>query len=563
MLHWLEQVGGVSSASDLELRRQGRIVASMAMVGIAASGLLAIAYRALGSAPDAWTGVVSSIGGLIVLGCWRATHSVRVVTHTTLTWLLFVFVGATLLTQALAYLAWLSILPLVAFFIGGLRAGVFWSVTVCLALVAASVALTVLPVDLGVPGSPLVRLVRIASLPPVVGAVGLFFELSRVRSASEMEAARTRALLASEAKGRLLAKVSHEIRTPLNGVLGLTQSLLLQKLPERAQQDLELIQQSGAGLLALINDLLDIARAESGKLELRLGPVDLTRVLHDVVALHQPAVATKPVRLATAGLPETPLWVRTDEVRLRQVLNNLVSNAAKFTDSGTVTLRLSLGRVGGGLQEYTIAVEDTGRGMSSEGLLRLFQPFTQLHPELSHLGSGLGLAITRELATRLGGTVSAESTEGVGSRFTLLLVLEKSEAPQRAPAIEALQAFRALVVDDNALNRRVARALLEKLGGTVHEAHDGQQALEETARETFDLILMDLQMPILDGLEATRRLLARGCHTPVIGLTASAGPETALECRGAGMAGCLSKPVQLEALHLELSQALAARIRAA
>lgn len=563
MLRWLEHLSGVSDTSDLELRRQGRIVASMAMVGTCAAGLLAVLYLALSSPADALTGAVAALGGLIVLVCWRATHSVRVVTHFTLTWLLVLFVGAAMTTQALAYLAWLAIVPLLAFFVGGLRVGAGWSVIVGLALVGAAVALTVLPLEFGVPGTPLVRTLRVASLPPVIAALGLFFELSRVRSASEMEAARAEAMLASEAKGRLLAKVSHEIRTPLNGVLGLTQSLLLQKLPERAQQDLELIQQSGAGLLALINDLLDIARAESGKLELRLGPVELTRVLREVVALHQPAVGNKPVRLTTKELPDTPLWVRTDEVRLRQVLNNLVSNAVKFTDAGTVAVHLTLGRAGGGLQECAIAVEDTGRGMSAAGLERLFQPFTQLHADLSHLGSGLGLSIARELANQLGGTVSAASTEGVGSLFTLLLVLERCEAPRLAPAVAPLPAFRALVVDDNALNRRVARALLEKLGGVVLEAHDGQAALEVAARETLDVILMDLQMPVLDGLEATRGLVARGDRTPIIGLTASAGPDTAAECRAAGMVGCLSKPVQLEVLQLELSQALAARVRAA
>ncbi|MCU0699697.1 MAG: response regulator [Myxococcaceae bacterium] len=563
MLKWLERLGAVHSEPDLELRRQGRIVSSIVVVATLCAGLLAITYQLLGSSPDAVVGVVASLGGVAVLVLWRVTRSVRAATHLTLAWFLATFVSATLLTQALAYLGWLSVLPLVAFFIGGLRAGLAWSLTVLAALVATGVALMVLPLDFSVPGTPLVRTLRVASLPPVIAALGLLFELSRVRSATEMENARAEAIQASEAKGRLLAKVSHEIRTPLNGVLGLTQSLLLEPLPERAHQDLELIRQSGAGLLALINDLLDVARAESGKLELQLGPVDLGRLLRDVVALHQPSIGIKPVALVLEGLPERPLWVRTDEVRLRQVLNNLVSNAVKFTDAGTVTVRLTLGRVGGGLQECAVTVEDTGRGMSAEGLGRLFQPFTQLHPELSHLGSGLGLSIAKELSVRLGGTLSAASTEGRGSLFSLLLVLEHCEAPQAVSALPPLPPFVVMVVDDNALNRRVARALLERLGGQVVEANDGQQAVDALGSQRVDLVLMDLQMPVLDGLGATRRLREDRFTAPIVGLTASAGPDTAEACRAAGMNGCLSKPVQLAALHLELARVLVAQGRAA
>jgi signal transduction histidine kinase len=563
MLRWLERLGAVHSETDLERRRQGRIVASIVVVATVCAALLAITYEGLGSSADAVVGAVSALGGVLVLGVWRSTRSVTWVTRVTLTWFLATFVGAALLTQALAYLAWLAVLPLVAFFIGGLRSGLAWSVGVVLTLIGAGVALMVLPLEFAVPGTPLVRTLRVASLPPVIAALGLLFELSRVRSASEMEGARAEAIQASEARGRLLAKVSHEIRTPLNGVLGLTQSLLLQPLPERAHQDLELIRQSGSGLLALINDLLDIARAESGKLELHLGPVDLCRLLREVVALHQPAASAKPLTISVEGLPDLPVWVRTDEVRLRQVLNNLVSNAVKFTDAGAVTVRLALGRVGGGLQECSISVEDTGRGISAEGLERLFQPFTQLHPELAHLGSGLGLSIARELSARLGGTLSVSSTPGQGSLFSLLLVLERCDAGPAVPTLTPLPPFDVLVVDDNALNRRVARALLEKLGGRVVEANDGQQALDVLAQQGVDVVLMDLQMPVLDGLDATRRLRERQFQAPIVGLTASAGPDTAAACRAAGMNGCLSKPVQLQALHVELSQVLAARGRAA
>lgn len=190
MLKWLERLGAVHSEPDLELRRQGRIVSSIVVVATLCAGLLAIAYHLLGSAPDAVVGVVSTLGGVVLLALWRTTRSVRAVTHVTLAWFLSTFLGATLLTQALAYLGWLSVLPLVAFFIGGLRAGLVWSLTVLVALVVTGIALMVLPLDFAVPGTPLVRTLRVASLPPVIAALGLFFELARVRSASEMERAR-------------------------------------------------------------------------------------------------------------------------------------------------------------------------------------------------------------------------------------------------------------------------------------------------------------------------------------------------------------------------------------
>jgi signal transduction histidine kinase/ActR/RegA family two-component response regulator len=556
MIGFLEALGGVVDEPDLEVRRLGRTAAIMATIGAVVASSLAGIYLYLDSWPDVVASLLCAAGAPLGLAAWRIKHSLHVLIHFIEGWYLLTLIAAAIFTQGLAYIAWISVLPVVAFFVGGLRIGAVWATLSLLAVLLTCVVLPLIPFEWGAHGTPLVRMLRVASLPPTMAVLGLLFELARAKTASEMEAARVAALLASEAKGRLLAKVSHEIRTPLNGVLGLTQSLLLQNLPTRAHEDLQLIQRSGTGLLALINDLLDIARAEAGRMELHLGPVEVGRLMHEVAGLHRPTAERKGFELLVAEAPAHPLWVVTDEVRLRQVLNNLVSNAVKFTDRGHVRLKLVQGRTAGGMRELSFIVEDSGRGLPPEAVAGLFQPFSQFHPDSPTSGSGLGLAISKELASRLGGHLSAQSSLGHGSTFTLLLVLELSGPPAHVAALDPFDAFRALVVDDNALNRRVARALLEKLGATVLEASDGDGALAMVQSHDFDVVFMDLQMPGKDGLETTVLLRATDVSTPIVGLTASAGPDTVAQCRQVGMNGCLSKPVQLAALHTELSLVL-------
>ncbi|MDP3499736.1 MAG: ATP-binding protein [Myxococcales bacterium] len=378
----------------------------------------------------------------------------------------------------------------------------------------------------------------VITLIPTLAALGYFFERSRQTSAEELAAAAHTAQQATRVKSRLLAHVSHEIRTPLNGVLGLTQSLLHQPLPLGAHADLLLIQRSGTGLLALINDLLDTARAESGQLELHPGPVDVRQLVRDVVALYRETARNKGLALAFDGEGEA-CWATTDEVRLRQVLANLVANALKFTQTGAVTVRFRRGPDTLPAVDLALSVEDTGRGISPKDLPRLFEPFTQLHGDVPHEGSGLGLAISQQLATQLGGRLTVESTEGRGSRFTLRISLPAAVAPpSRVTTPKALPAFSALVVDDNQINLRVASALLERVGAVVETAEDGEAAFTRVLDRPFDVVLMDLQMPRLDGIEATRRLRAAGFRAPIVALTASAGPETRDECLACGMNEC-------------------------
>lgn len=557
MLVFFERLAGVLTEPDLEVRRQGRALVSLALVGGALGVGHALVYLLVGAWGDSLIAIASALGTPVLVMVWRSTRNQGAVLAFGISWYLTIFLGAAVATQALAYVAWAAVLPAVAFLNGGLERGLRWTGVIVLGVALTAMVLLLFPFDFGIPGTPLVRLLRVVTLPPTLGAVGYLFELARQKNAHELDEARRVAEHASHAKSRLLAQVSHEIRTPLNGVLGLTQSLLHQPLPAGAHADLLLIQRSGNGLLSLINDLLDVARAESGKLELHPGPVELGQLLRDVTALYRETATARTISLSCDGDSET-CWVLTDEVRLRQVIANLVANALKFTESGSVIVRLVRGREASGQLEVAITVEDTGRGMAAEDLERLFEPFTQVHDDVAHEGSGLGLAISQELATQLGGQLSVASTRGHGSVFTLMLSLATTSAPSAlVPRLERLTAFRALVVDDNAINLRVALALLERLGATVETAAGGEVAITKALEEPFDVVLMDLQMPAVDGFEATRRLRAAGLTLPIIALTASAGPQTRQECLGSGMNECLTKPLQLE----RLGEVLAAVLR--
>ncbi len=550
----LERIAGVGANESIDLRLRGRSVAGVGVVALLAGLSLAAAYLLAGGPIDAIIASLCAVGGPAAVVLWRFTRNRGLVLDFTLTWILALLGTGAVLTHGFAYLAWFSVLPIAAFFIGGLRGGQRWSIVVLGCVLAIVVHFVVSAPE---PEATLpIQLLRSIGLPPTLAALGYLFERSRTRALQELDTARLAAIEANDARGRLLAKVSHEIRTPLNGVLGLTQSLLLQPLPAHISHDLDLIHQSGTGLVSLINDLLDLARAEAGKLDLHPAPVELVRLVHEVSGLHQAAAVQKGLELRVGG-HALPMWVSTDEVRLRQVLGNLVANAVKFTDRGVVSVTLTTGKDEGGLVEVKLAVEDTGRGISPDGLTKLFQPFTQAHADLAHVGSGLGLAISHELTRNLGGQLSATSTPGHGSTFTVTLSLHRSALPERrTPTPQVLPSFHALVVDDNAMNRRVARALLERIGATTRDVADGSEALTAAQAGRTDIVFMDLQMPVMDGLTATRALREKGFSGAILALTASAGPETEAECLSAGMNGCLAKPLQLERLRDEVARVL-------
>jgi signal transduction histidine kinase/CheY-like chemotaxis protein len=361
----------------------------------------------------------------------------------------------------------------------------------------------------------------------------------------ESERSMLRLREAERAKSAFFANVGHEIRTPMNGVMGMTDALLGRELGPDEREMAQIIRSSGQLMLALIDDLLDLSKLEAGRLVLQEEVFPLADFTHAVRATWAPLASAKQLQLSVALEPSLPAAVKLDQLRLRQVLGNLLSNALKFTERGGVSLRLWAEG-----ERLCCAVDDTGIGISPEQQRRLFGRFVQADEALArrYQGSGLGLALSRELVVHMGGSLDVESELGGGSRFICRLPLVPGtlpRPPQPEPARALRPGLRVLVVDDNAVNRLVAQRLLERNQCVVEAATDGPSALEVLGREAFDVVLMDVHMPGMDGLEVTRRIRegARAPGVRIIGVSASAAAEDVRGCREAGMNDFLAKPM--------------------
>lgn len=367
----------------------------------------------------------------------------------------------------------------------------------------------------------------------------------------ELMAARDAAEAANRAKSDFLATMSHEIRTPLNGVLGMTQAIEAGELSAIQRERLAVVRKSGEILTTLLNDLLDLSKIEAGRLEIEDGRVDIVQTAKDVHAAFQVFASEKDVELALTLAPDLAAAYRGDDHRVRQILYNLLSNALKFTDRGRVDLAIENRPTG-----LAIQVADTGQGMSEEVLARLFTPFTQADASTTrrHGGTGLGLTICRELARLMGGDITVASREGEGSRFIVILPLKPIAPTARAEApavtrIEPLaQGGRVLAAEDNSINQLVLKTLLHQLGIEVVMVENGQEAVDAWRRADWDLILMDVQMPVMDGPTATRLIREEEAaggreRTPIVALTANAMAHQSDEYALAGMDGVISKPI--------------------
>ncbi len=381
----------------------------------------------------------------------------------------------------------------------------------------------------------------------------------RKRTEKALIAAREQAESAAAAKSQFLAQMSHEIRTPLNGVIGMTHMLMDTQLNETQKEYARIVLDSSEGLLGIINDVLDFSKVDAGKMELESVRFEPVRLIHDTEKAFLITASKKGITLKTDWQTENQEALLGDPGRIRQVLTNLLGNAIKFTTVGGVTLRASIKKAADSkIARLRIEVSDTGIGMSAESLARMFQAFSQADSSMSRKygGTGLGLSISKKLVELMKGEIGVDSQEGKGSTFWFELPLPLAPTLQSQGAEEQLitvgsRAARILVAEDNTVNLRIALSMLQKAGYKPQGVGNGKEVLAALATAQYDLILMDCQMPELDGYSATRQIRATDSaykQIPIIAMTANAVQGSEEECLAAGMNAYVSKPVKLHEL---------------
>jgi CheY-like chemotaxis protein/anti-sigma regulatory factor (Ser/Thr protein kinase) len=362
--------------------------------------------------------------------------------------------------------------------------------------------------------------------------------------------------------------MSHEIRTPLHQIIGLTEDLSSLNLPEHAQEVVGQLRSSGTGLFELLNGILDFSKIEAGKLEIERSPFNLYSCLDDSTTLFSRAAQDKGIDLTLVRDPALPCYVVGDALRLRQILVCLISNAVKFTDAGHVCLRVRTLADDAHSSTIQFSVVDNGIGISEEKLGKLFSPFEQGDTSTSrkHGGTGLGLTIARSLVQLMGGDLSVESRLGQGTAFQFSISFERATPGKETaePVTAGSSELRILIAEDNKINQKIMLNLLARIGYKSDLAADGAEAIAAVRRQTYDVILMDIQMPKVDGLEATRairRHLPDTMQPRIFAVTAHATTDDRQSCLNAGMDGYFTKPLNRELLERTLAEIEKTRIR--
>jgi signal transduction histidine kinase/CheY-like chemotaxis protein len=388
---------------------------------------------------------------------------------------------------------------------------------------------------------------------------------AQARAVVQLEARRAGAEATSEAKSTFAAMVSHELRTPLSAILAAAGEIQRRAAEPEVRERAGLIAQGGRMMRALLDDLLDLSKLEAGRMRVETIPFDLQLLIEDLALFWSSEAHRKGLTLTLAGAETLPLKAQGDPMRLRQIFNNLLSNAVKFTEAGGVRIEVAHHEAPGEKLVLRVCVADTGRGVGADRLARIFTPFDQgdVSTARTHGGSGLGLAISRELARLMGGDLSVESKPGEGSRFTVLASLDVADDSREilaeAPPPPAPVAARILVVDDHEMGRRALSLLLGPMGAEIAVADGARLALQMLAVQPFDLVLMDVTMAEMDGLEACRQL--RGGPgpnraTPVLAVTGLTTDKDIQACRAAGMNGWVAKPIDARQLYDAIESAL-------
>lgn len=365
----------------------------------------------------------------------------------------------------------------------------------------------------------------------------------------ELRKAKQESEAAARSKSNFLATVTHEIRTPLNGILGLNQLLLQTDMNREQTQYVQLIKSSGKQLLALVNDILDYSKIEANKMTMSRNPLDLTHMMEDLYAVFKLTADAKDIQL-NIDVPDNLPHVQADSVRLRQILINLIGNALKFTRQGSVSIRLKTKVMKNKELQIEFQIEDTGIGIRKEDQARLFEKFTQADSSIVREfgGSGLGLTICRQLISLMGGTLRFDSIFGKGSSFHVDVsfpIVDVTTVPtsKETHHVQSTRQVHILVAEDTAVNRMILEKMLVSHGHTVVSVVNGQQAVDRCIAEPFDIVLMDCQMPIMDGLEAARIIRKTHPDLPIIAVTAGVTEEIRLSCIESGMNDFLTKPL--------------------